>query len=298
MEKRAQLKGSIVALVTPFADDGAVDYDAFGRLLEFHLEGGTDALLVCGTTGETPTLTSREYEELVAFTVRGVGGRVPVVAGAGTNATAQTVRNCETAARAGADALLVVGPYYNKPTAAGFYEHFAAAARATPLPLVVYNVPGRTGKNIPTSVLLKLADDFQNVVGVKEASGDMAQIMDILRRRPAGFAVYSGDDALALAMVALGAEGCISVVANEIPAEFARLMRLALEGELAGARELHYRYLNLMNLNFIESNPLPVKTALSLMGMVGENFRLPMCRMEPHHKETLAAELRALGLIT
>ena len=297
METRRLLRGSVVALVTPFADDGAIDYDAFGRLLAFHLEAGTDGLLVCGTTGETPTLTPREYEELVAFAVREAGGRVPVLAGAGTNATAQTVLNCETAARAGADALLVVGPYYNKPTAAGFYEHFAAAARATPLPLIVYNVPGRTGKNIPTSVLLKLADDFQNVVGVKEASGDMAQIMDILRRRPAGFAVYSGDDALALAMVALGAEGCISVVANEIPAEFARLMRLALEGEVAGARELHYRYLNLMNLNFVESNPLPVKTALSLMGMVGENFRLPMCRMEPHNKETLAAELGALGLL-
>jgi 4-hydroxy-tetrahydrodipicolinate synthase len=298
MDRTANLKGSIVALVTPFTDDGAVDYDAFGRLLEFHFDRGTDGLLVCGTTGETPTLTPREYEALVAFTARQAGGRVPVIAGAGSNATAQTVRNCETAAGAGADALLVVGPYYNKPTAAGFYEHYAAVARATPLPVIVYNVPGRTGKNIPTSVLLKLADDFENVAAVKEASGDMAQIMDVLRRRPEGFAVYSGDDALALPMVALGAEGCISVVANEIPEEFARLMRLALEGDFAGARRLHYRYLNLMNLNFVESNPVPVKTALSLMGMIGENFRLPMCRMEPHTKETLASELRTLGLVT
>jgi 4-hydroxy-tetrahydrodipicolinate synthase len=298
MARRFNVRGSIVALVTPFGEDGAVDFAALEGLIEFHVANGTDGLLICGTTGETPTLSEGEYVEVVAFAVEKANRRLPVIAGAGTNATATTVRNCEAAASAGADALLVVGPYYNKPTAVGFYEHFVAAAQATPLPLIVYNVPGRTGKNIPTSVVLRLAGHYENVVGVKEASGDMNQIMDILRRRPDGFLVYSGDDALAFPMVALGAEGCVSVAANEIPREFASLMRLALAGELDKARALHFKYLNLMNLNFVESNPIPVKTALGLMGMIRPNFRLPMCRMEEANRGLLAAELKYLGLIS
>ncbi len=297
MARGFNVRGSIVALVTPFGDDGAVDFAALERLIGFHAENGTDGLLICGTTGETPTLSEAEYAEVVSFAVEKVDGRLPVVAGAGTNATATTVRNCEAAAAAGVDALLVVGPYYNKPTAVGFYEHFAAAAQATPLPLIVYNVPGRTGKNIPTSVLLRLAGHHENVVGVKEASGDLGQIMDILRRRPEDFLVYSGDDALAFPMVALGAQGCISVVANEIPREFASLMHLALAGEIEKARALHFKYLNLMNLNFVESNPIPVKTALALMGMIRPNFRLPMCPMEAANRGLLAAELKHLGLV-
>ena len=297
MAREFNVKGSIVALVTPFADDGAVDFAALEGLIDFHAENGTDSLLICGTTGETPTLAEDEYAEVVAFAVNKANGRLPVIAGAGTNATATTVRNCEAAADAGVDALLVVGPYYNKPTAAGFYEHFAAAAQATSLPVIVYNVPGRTGKNIPTSVLLRLAGNVENVVGVKEASGDMSQIMDVLKRRPEGFLVYSGDDALAFPMVALGAEGCISVVANEIPREFASLMRFALAGEPGKARALHFKYLNLMNLNFVESNPIPVKTALALMGKIRPNFRSPMCPMEDANRALLAAELKHLGLI-
>jgi 4-hydroxy-tetrahydrodipicolinate synthase len=297
MARGFDVQGSIVALVTPFGDDAAVDFAALERLIEFHVANGTDGLLVCGTTGETPTLSEAEYGEVVSFAVEKANGRLPVIAGAGTNATATTVRNCKAAAEAGVDALLVVGPYYNKPTAAGFYGHFAAAARATPLPVIVYNVPGRTGKNIPTSVLPRLAGHYENVVGVKEASGDLSQIMDILRRRPADFLVYSGDDALAFPMVALGAEGCISVVANEVPREFANLMRLALAGELEKARALHFKYLKLMNLNFVESNPIPVKTALALMGMLRPNFRLPMCPMEEANCGLLAAELKHLGLV-
>jgi 4-hydroxy-tetrahydrodipicolinate synthase len=296
MDKVFNVTGSIVALVTPFGDDGAVDYAALARLIEFHVKAGTDGLLACGTTGEAPTLDEAEYADVISFTVEKSAGRLPVVAGAGANATTKTVRNCEKAAAAGADALLVVGPYYNKPTAAGFYEHFAAASRATPLPVIIYNVPGRTGKNIPSSVLLRLAADFENVVGVKEASGDMGQVMDILRRRPPGFKVYGGDDALAFPMVALGAEGCISVVANEIPAAFARLMRLARAGEVEAARTEHFKYLPLMNLNFVESNPIPVKTALALMGLLRPNFRLPMCPMEDDNRALLVAELKNLGL--
>lgn len=297
MARGFNVNGSIVALVTPFDDDGAVDFTALEGLIEFHVASGTDGLLICGTTGETPTLAEAEYGEVVAFAAEKAKGRLPVIAGAGTNATAKTIRNCEAAAAAGVDALLVVGPYYNKPTAVGFYEHFAAAAQATSLPVIVYNVPSRTGKNIPTSVLLRLAGHYENIVGVKEASGDLSQIMDILRRRPADFLVYSGDDALAFAMVALGAEGCVSVVANEIPREFAHLMHLALAGEFEKARALHFKYLNLMNLNFVESNPIPVKTALALMGMIQPNFRLPMCPMEAANRGLLAAELKHLGLI-
>jgi 4-hydroxy-tetrahydrodipicolinate synthase len=297
MARGFDVRGSIVALVTPFGDDGAVDFAALEELIEFHVANGTDGLLICGTTGETPTLSEAEYAEVVTFAAKKANGRLPVIAGAGTNATATTVRNCEAAAAAGVDALLVVGPYYNKPTAVGFYEHFAAAAQATPLPVIVYNVPGRTGKNIPTSVLLRLAGHYENVVGVKEASGDLNQIMDVLRRRPADFLVYSGDDALAFPMVALGAEGCISVVANEVPREFASLMRFALAGEVDKARALHFKYLNLMNLNFVESNPIPVKTALALMGKIRPNFRLPMCPMEEANRGLLAAELKHLGLV-
>ncbi len=291
------LRGSIVALVTPFGDDGGIDYAACEALLAFHLASGTDGILVCGTTGETPTLSDEEYAELIAFAVRKVGGKVPVIAGAGANATVRTVRNCAAATAAGADALLVVGPYYNKPPARGFYEHYAAVARAAALPIIIYNVPGRTGKNIPADVVLALARDFANVVAVKEASGDWAQIMDILRRRPDGFLVYSGDDALAFPLVCLGGDGCISVVANEIPEEFAALMRAALAGDVARARALHFRYLELMTLNFVETNPIPVKTALSMMGRVRENFRLPMCPLEEGNRAKLAAALKKLGLV-
>jgi 4-hydroxy-tetrahydrodipicolinate synthase len=297
MVKDYNVTGSIVALVTPFDEGGAVDYAALERLIEFHVESGTDGLLACGTTGETPTLDPAEYVDVISFVVEKSRGRLPVIAGAGANATVATIRNCDVAAEAGPDALLVVGPYYNKPTATGFYEHFAAVARATSLPVIVYNVPGRTGKNIPTEVLLRLAAEFENVVGVKEASGDMGQVMDILRRRPPGFKVYSGDDALAFPLVALGAEGCISVVANEIPEAFARLMRLALAGEVGAARAEHFKYLPLMNLNFVETNPIPVKTALALMGLVWPEFRLPMCPMDEGNRGLLAAELRNLGLI-
>lgn len=298
MERIRQLRGSIVAIVTPFADDGRVDYGALAGLLDWHVAAGTAAVAVCGTTGETPSLTADEISELVNFTVKKIAGRVPVIAGAGTNDTVKTTRACHAAAEAGADGLLIVSPYYNKPTPRGLYLHYAAVARAVSLPIIIYNVPGRTGRNVPADVVLRLAEEFPNVVGVKEASGDLAQIMDILNRRPAGFRVYAGDDALALALVALGGDGCISVVANEIPAEFARMMNLALTGDIAAARELHYRFLGLMNLNFIESNPIPVKAALAMMGKIRENYRLPMSRMEEPNRDRLRAELAKLGLVS
>lgn len=291
------LQGSIVAIVTPFQDDESIDYEAFEKLLKFHLDNNTNGIVVCGTTGETPTLSDKEYKEIVKFTVDYVDGRIPVIAGAGTNSTVKTVRNCKIVKRLGVDGLLIVGPYYNKPTPKGFYIHYSQIAQAVDLPIIVYNVPGRTGKNIPTDTLLQLAEEFENIIAVKEASGDISQIMDILSRKPAGFKVFSGDDALAYLIVALGGDGCISVVANEIPSEFSKMIKLALDEKYSAARAIHFKYLDLMNMNFIESNPQPVKTILHMMGLIEENFRSPMCRVTDESKATLLKLALVLELV-
>jgi 4-hydroxy-tetrahydrodipicolinate synthase len=295
--KIRDLQGSIVAIVTPFKNDGSIDYQAYEALLDFHLSNKTDGILVCGTTGETPTISEDEYGEIVKFTVDKVRGRVPVVAGSGTNSTAKTIKNSLLVQELGVDALLVVGPYYNKPTPEGFYQHYRAIAQAVDLPIVVYNVPGRTGKNIPGEVIIRLAKEFKNISAVKEASGDINQIMNIIDQRPRGFKVYSGDDGIAFLIAALGGDGCISVVANEIPRQFSQMLHLTIRGEVEKGRRLHFKYLKLMKLNFLETNPIPVKTALYLMGRIKNNFRLPMCQMESDNRKTLARELRSLGLI-
>ena len=297
MNTLTNLRGSIVAIVTPFVADESVDFGALERLVDFHLANHTDGIVVCGTTGETPTLSESEYREMMRCVVERVHHTIPVIAGAGSNSTARTIENCAVAQACGVDGLLVVGPYYNKPTADGLLQHFGVVARSTELPIIVYNVPGRTGRNIPVATLLELAQTNPNIIGVKDASGDMGQIMAILQGRPEGFKVFSGDDALAMPIVALGGDGGISVVANEIPAEFAQMMHLGLEEKFEAARELHYRYLNLMNVNFVESNPIPVKTALGLMGFLEPVFRLPMCPMQAENFEKLRGELVRLGLV-
>ncbi len=291
------LKGSICALVTPFNPDGSINYATFEALIDFHLANGTDGLVICGTTAETPTLTHEEDYELIRRAITRVQGRIPIIAGAGSNCTATAITSAQKAEEMGAEAVLIVGPYYNKPTANGFYEHFKAVAEAVSIPTILYNVPGRTGKNIPAEVILRLARDVKSIVAVKEASGNMDQIMTILQKRPEGFRVFSGDDALAFPMMALGADGCISVVANQIPKDFSAMIHAALEGDYKTARQIHFKYLTLMNLNFIESNPIPVKTGLSLMGMMEETFRLPMCKMEDANKEKLRTEMKSLGLL-
>jgi 4-hydroxy-tetrahydrodipicolinate synthase len=298
INKIQNLQGSITAIVTPFLKDGDIDYVAYASLIDYQIQNNTDALVVCGTTGETPTLSEEEFRNMIRFTVQRVDGHIPVIAGCGSNSTEHSVHNARIAQEEGADGLLIVGPYYNKPTANGFYMHFAYIAENVGLPILIYNVPGRTGKNIPVSVILRLAEEYANIVGIKEASGDLNQIMDIINRRPAGFRVYSGDDALAYSVMGLGGDGCISVAANEIPGEFSKMIHCLLNGDYSSARALHYRYLNLMNLNFIESNPIPVKTALALAGKIQENFRLPMCAMESDTRAKLRAELINLGIIT
>ncbi|HYT05706.1 MAG TPA: 4-hydroxy-tetrahydrodipicolinate synthase [Gemmatimonadales bacterium] len=292
------LRGCGTALVTPFTAAGDVDEPRFRALVERQVAGGVPLLIPCGTTGEAPTLDAREQQRLIALAVEAAGGRARVIAGVGSNATAATIERARAARTAGADAILVVAPYYNKPTQAGLAAHFGAVADAVGgLPVVLYNVPGRTGSNITAATTLALARERENIVGTKEASGDLAQIMAILRDRPANFRVLSGDDAVTLPLMALGADGVISVASNEAPDLMTRLVALALEGHWEDARVLHYRLLPLMEANFLESNPGPVKAALALMGLLGEHYRLPLVPVQDATRSRVRALLRELRLL-
>jgi len=292
------LRGCGTALVTPFTATGAVDEKRFRALVERQIAAGVRLLVPCGTTGEAATLTAAEHDRLIALTVETARGRAKVLAGAGSNATAATIDRARAARAAGADALLLVAPYYNKPSQAGLAAHFRAVAHAVgDRPVVLYNVPGRTASNIAATTTLALAREVENIVGVKEASGDLAQIMAILRDRPAGFRVLSGDDAVTLPFIALGADGIVSVVSNETPDLMANLTESALRGEWETARELHYRLLPLMEANFLESNPGPVKAALAAMGLLEEHFRLPLVPVQEQTRARVRAVLGSLGLL-
>lgn len=284
------LRGCATALVTPFKRDGSLDEERFISLVERQIAGGVRLLVPCGTTGESATMTEAEDRRVIELTIevaRKRGARV--IAGTGSNSTAAAIEYSQSARELGADAVLVVAPFYNKPTQNGLYAHFRAIAEAiNPLPVVMYNVPGRTSSNIAAQTVLKLAREVKNIAAVKEASGNLSQIMEILRERPAGFRVLSGDDAVTLPLMALGADGVISVVSNEAPALMSQIVNLALEGRWDEARAAHYRLLPLMEANFIESSPGPVKAALTLMGLIEENLRLPLVPVE----EKTRAELR------
>jgi 4-hydroxy-tetrahydrodipicolinate synthase len=292
------LRGCATALVTPFTADGKVDETRMRALVERQISGGVELLVPCGTTGEGATLTAEEQTRVIRVTLETARGRARVIAGVGSNATAVAVERAKAARATGADAVLVVAPYYNKPTQPGLVAHFRAVAEAVAgLPVVLYNVPGRTASNIQAPTVLGLAHDVDNVVGVKEASGDFAQIMAILRERPAGFRVLSGDDAVTLPLVALGADGVVSVVSNEVPELMTRLTGLALQGKWDEARALHYRLLPLMEANFIESNPGPVKAALALLGLVEDTYRLPLVPVQEKTRARLRELLQELGLV-
>ena len=289
-DRQPVFRGTAPALVTPFTPGGTVDEAAFRRLLDRQIGGsalggaayaGVEAVVVLGTTGENPTVTETERQRLVEVAVEHVAGRVPVVVGTGTNDTAQSARFSKAAADAGADGLLVVSPYYNKPTPDGHVAHVAAIADATDCPIILYNVPGRTGQNIPAALTLRIADEVPSVVGTKEASGDLNQIADVLAGRPAGFAVYSGDDDLAFPTVCLGADGLVSVVANAAPGPTAEMVRRALAGDLPGARSLHVALLGAMRASFAEANPVPVKAVLAAMGQMDAAVRLPLAPLTP-----------------
>jgi 4-hydroxy-tetrahydrodipicolinate synthase len=285
----------MTALVTPFDDTGGLDREALGRLVAWQIDRGIDGLVPCGTTGEAATLSDDEKYEVVSVVVETAAGRVPVVAGCGTNDTRTTLSAARRVNDAGADALLVVTPYYNKPNRSGMIAHFEAVAGETGLPVVVYNVPGRTGQNLGADLTLRLAE-IPGIVAVKEASADLEQIAAIIDRRPAGFAVLSGDDVLTLPTIALGAEGVISVVANEAPGEMSGLVAAASAGELGRARELHYRLMPVMGANFVETNPVPVKTAMSLLGFCKPVFRPPLGSAEQRTVEVLRRALERAKL--
>ena len=287
--------GAGTALVTPFTKDGSLDETALRRLVRRQVEAKIDVLVPCGTTGESVTMSAHENERVVAIALEEAKG-TPVLAGAGSNDTHAAIERSKALAALGAHGVLIVGPYYNKPTAEGFYRHFSAIADAVSVPVVVYNVPGRTGSNIDTKTQLRLAA-HPNITAVKEASGNLTQVMDILRDRPEGFEVLSGDDANTLTFVALGGEGVISVAANQVPGEMRELVAAARRGDFAQARRIHYRLLKLMNLNFVESNPIPVKAALALLGLCEESFRLPMCPPTEATREAMRGALRELGLL-
>jgi 4-hydroxy-tetrahydrodipicolinate synthase len=285
----------MTAIVTPFHEDGEIDFEAFEKLVARQIASGIHGLVPCGTTGEGATLRPEEHSRVIAATVRVAAGRVPVVAGCGTNDTRTTIAAAERAAQEGADALLVVTPYYNKPNRSGMLAHFGAIAAAVKLPIVVYNVPGRTGQNLGVEQTLALAA-LPNVIGVKEASANLEQLSAIVALRPEGFAVLTGDDALALPAVALGADGVISVVSNEAPRLMSEMIEAALRGDVATARPIHYRLRRLMNANFVESNPVPVKAALALMGLCRETMRPPLGPADPDTRRLIGEALRSAGL--
>jgi 4-hydroxy-tetrahydrodipicolinate synthase len=291
-----ELRGCGTALVTPFRKDGSLDLDALRRLIQFQLRAGTDFLVPCGTTGETPTLEHAEYLAIVRTVVQEVAGRVPVIAGVGGNNTGKVIDLAAKVRGLGVQGILSVAPYYNKPTQEGLYQHFQAVAESTNLPIIVYNVPARTSSNIEPPTVARLSK-IPNIIGIKEASGSIVQQMEVLAAVPPGFRVLSGDDSFTFPLMALGGVGVISVTSNEIPGEMTRLAHLLLEGKLEAARQLHFSLLPLMQVNFIETNPIPVKAALAMMGMIEEVYRLPMVPMNPENRAKLEKVLAAQGLV-
>jgi len=292
-----ELRGCGTALVTPFSQDGTVDQTALRNLVSWQVESGIDFLVPCGTTGETPTLSHEEWLQVIDVTVEVVAGRVPIVAGATSNSTQEAVAKAqEVASRPGVNAILTASPYYNKPTQEGQYRHFRSIAEAVDRPLILYNVPGRTGANIEPATLARLAE-VPNIAGVKEASGNMSQIADVMNAVPDTFLVFSGDDAITLPVIALGGVGIISVASNEIPREMAEMTRAALSNDWDTARRVHRKYLPLMQANFIESNPLPVKALLAMMGKIEEIYRLPLVPMRRDTRSKLQRVATEVGLI-
>ncbi len=292
------MRGCATALVTPFKADGAIDEDRLRALVDRQITGGVRLLVPCGTTGESATMTEAEDQRVIAITIEVARGRARVIAGTGSNSTAAAIEYSQRARNLGADAMLQVAPWYNKPTQEGLYAHFHAIAEAIPeTPIMLYNVPGRTSSNIASSTVLRLARDCENIVAIKEASGNLTQIMEILRERPANFCVLSGDDAVTLPLIALGAEGIVSVASNEIPDLMSRMTELALDGNWTEARALHYRILPLMEINFIESSPGPVKAAMVMMGLLEENFRLPLVPIQEKSRARIREVINELGLL-
>ncbi len=291
-----RFKGAFVAIVTPFTD-GKIDEQELIDLIEFQIAGGTHGIVACGTTGESATMSHEEHHRVVELTIKTVNGRVPVVAGSGSNSTSESIALTGHAKEAGADGALVITPYYNKPSQEGLYRHFKAVAEAVDIPIILYNVPSRTGVNMLPATVARCAR-IPNIVGIKEATGDLNQVSEVIRLCPDDFTVLSGDDFTALATVAIGGKGVISVTSNVAPADMAGMMEAALADDMAKARELHYKLFPLIQAMFIDTNPVPAKTTLALMGKIkGANPRMPICEMSAETVEKMKQVISAYGLI-
>ncbi|MBI9102359.1 MAG: 4-hydroxy-tetrahydrodipicolinate synthase [Spirochaetales bacterium] len=291
-----KLQGVFTALLTPFNTDGSVDEKALRDLVETQIAKGISGLVPVGTTGESPTLTHDEHHRVIEIVIEQANKRVPIIAGTGSNATAEAVDLTKNAKKAGADYSLQVAPYYNKPSQEGFYRHFAAVADQADLPLIIYNIPGRTGKNIENATMFRLAE-HPNIVGVKEASGNINQMMDVINGTPDDFSVLSGDDGMGLPMIACGGDGIVSVASNLIPDRMEALVKAALEGNIDLARKLHYELAPLFKSMFIDTNPVPVKYAMAKMGAMAEIYRLPLCAMSEENKAIVDSVLMDLDII-
>lgn len=297
MKRNLLFRGTGTALVTPFTKDGTIDILTFKKLIEFQIKNGVEAIITAGTTGESPVLSEGELQFLVRTAVEKVNSKIKVIAGAGSNDTSKAIKLGKLVSDAGADAILIVTPYYNKPSQEGLYRHYAVIAEEIDAPIVMYNVPGRTSCNMEAETVLRIAEEIPNVVGIKEASGNLSQIMEILRNRPANFGVWSGDDAITLPLIALGADGVISVVSNEVPKQFSQMVRLALNGKFEKALKIHNLLLPLMNFNFVESNPIPVKAVMAELGLIEEVYRLPLVPLSDKNRPKMISLLKQLKLI-
>lgn len=288
-------QGSYVAIVTPFKD-GKIDVEAYKNLIELQAAAGTDGIVPAGTTGESPTLTPEENEQLVDMTVKFVNGRMKVMAGTGSNCTAEAIEYTKAAEKSGADAALVVNPYYNKPTQKGLYEHFKAVAQSVKIPVIVYNILGRTAVNVSTATLARLAKDVPNIKGVKEASGDLSQMSEVIEQCGNDFDVLSGDDALTLPLLAIGGKGVISVVANIIPKDVKEMITAFNKGDLKTAKEMHHRMFPLIKAMFTETNPIPVKAACAMLGLIQPDIRLPMTQPDAENLDKIRKAMKEYGL--
>jgi 4-hydroxy-tetrahydrodipicolinate synthase len=289
-------QGSFVAMVTPFRN-GRVDEAKLKELVEFHIANGTDGLIPCGTTGESPTLNHDEHKRVVELVIESARKRITVIAGTGSNSTSEAIELTKHAERAGANGALVVNPYYNKPTQEGLYRHYRAVAESVAIPIITYNIQSRTAVNVETATMARLARDCRNIVGVKEASGSLDQMSQVIAACGPTFTVLSGDDNITLPLMAIGGHGVISVIANIVPRETADMVHAALDGDFKRARELHYRLFPLARAAFLETNPIPIKEAMAMAGMLEPEFRLPMCRMSDANRETLRGILRQYSLV-
>jgi len=297
MTRQKVFRGTGTALVTPFKKDRTLDEATLRRLVDYQIAGGVEAIIPIGTTGESPSISLDEHCRILEIVIDRAHGKTKVFAGSGSNYTNKAIELTHLAKDMGADAAILVAPYYNKPTQEGYFQHYQAVAEAVDIPLIVYNVPGRTGGNILAATTLRIAEELPSVMAVKEASGNLAQIMEIARNKPKNFSLLSGDDAITLPILSIGGDGCISVVANELPKDFSDLVRAGLSGNWKKALALHNRLLPLMNANFIETNPIPVKASLAMMGMIEEVYRLPLVRMGSKNRKALKKILHELGLV-